>query len=136
VAQVTAQEAHTNPDLQIEDNVWALLQFRNGGSGSVGVSWSAPYTWTERGVIGSHGNLRIVEQKRLVGRLSNGLDLDENLGEHYDWLDVFIRESQDVVNCLRNGRPFSVSGEDGRRALEISLAVQQAAQTGYPVSLS
>lgn len=135
VARVSAQEAHSNPQLRIEDNVWAHLQFTEGGSGSVGVSWSAPHNWTERGVIGSYGNLRIVEQKRLVGRLSNGRILDEDLGDNYDWLDVFIRESQHIVNCLKNGSQFSVSGEDGRRALEISLAVQQAAQTQQMVYL-
>lgn len=136
VAQVSAQEAHSNPQWQIEDNLWALLQFCGGGSGSVGVSWSAPHAWTERGVIGSKGNLRIVEQKRLLGCLRNGRILDEDLGDDYDWLDVFVRESQHIVDCLRYGASFSVSGEDGRRALEISLAVQQAAQTHQMVFLS
>ena len=136
VAQVAAQETHSNPQLRIEDNVWAFLQFTAGGSGSVGASWSAAHNWTERGVIGSSGNLRIVEQKRLIGRLNNGRILDEDLGDNYDWLDVFIRESQHIVDCLKNGSPFAVSGEDGRRALEISLAVQQAAQTHQMVSLS
>jgi UDP-N-acetylglucosamine 3-dehydrogenase len=135
VAQVSAIESHSNLQLRIEDNLWALLQFSEGGSGSVGVSWSAPHNWTERGLIGSHGNLRIVEQKRLIGRLSNGYTLDEDLGDDYDWLDVFVRESQHIVDCLESGEPFSVSGEDGRRALEISLAVQKAAQTHQYVSL-
>jgi UDP-N-acetyl-2-amino-2-deoxyglucuronate dehydrogenase len=135
VARVSAQEAHTNPELDIEDNLWVLLQFRNGGSGSIGGSWSVPYPWTERGVIGSRGNLRIVEQRRLVGQLADGRQLDENLGDDYDWFNVFIRESQDIVDKLIQGQPFSVSGEDGRRALEISLAVQKAAQTGQLISL-
>ena len=135
VAQVAANEAHSNAQLQIEDNLWALLQFRQGGSGSVGVSWSAPYSWTERGVIGSRGNLRIEQQKRLVGQLANGRILEEDLGDDYDWQDVFVRESQDIVNKIKHGLPFAVSGEDGRRALEISLAVQQAAQARQMVSL-
>jgi predicted dehydrogenase len=135
VTRVAAQEARTKPELQIEDNLWALLQFRNGASGSVGASWSASHRWTERGVIGSEGNLRIVEQKYLVGQLSNGRILEEHLGHDYDWLDVFVRESRHIVDSLRYGRPFAVSGEDGRRALEISLAVQQAAQTHRMVSL-
>jgi predicted dehydrogenase len=135
VSQVMAQETHTNPLLSIEDNLWALLRFEEGGSGNVGVSWSAPYRWTERGVVGSEGNLRIEDQKRLVGRLNDGRSLNEDLGDDYDWLDVFVRESQHVVECLRYGRPFAVSGEDGRHALEISLAVQKAAQTGRTVSL-
>jgi hypothetical protein len=36
---------------------------------------------------------------------------------------------------LQHGRPFSVTGDDGRRALEISLAVHKAAQTGQTIPL-
>ena len=135
VAQVSAQETRTNPGLKIEDNLWALLQFRNGGSGNVGVSWSAPAAWTERGLIGSQGNLRIVEQKRLLGRLADGRELEEDLGQDYDWFDVFVRENTDIVQRVRQGLPFAITGEDGRRALELSLAVQEAAQTGQPITL-
>ena len=135
VAQLSAQEVHTNPELNIEDNLWALLQFQNGGSGNVGVSWSVPSAWTERGLIGSRGNLRIVEQKRLLGRLANGRQLEEDLGQDYDWFDVFVRENTDIVQRVQQGLPFAISGEDGRRALMISLAVQEAAQTGQLISL-
>lgn len=135
VAQVSAQEVHSNLRLAIEDNLWALLQFRNGGSGSVGTSWSVPAPRVERGLIGSQGNLRIVEQKRLSGRLASGCQLDEDLGDDYDWFDVFVRESRDIIDCLQHGRPFSITGEDGRRALELSLAVQNAARTGKMIPL-
>jgi UDP-N-acetyl-2-amino-2-deoxyglucuronate dehydrogenase len=134
-AQVSAQEAHTNPELDIEDNLWALLQFRKGGSGSVGVSWSVPSSWTERGLIGSRGNLHIVEQRRLLGRVADGRELEEDLGGDYDWFDVFVRENSDIVQRLQQGLPFAVTGDDGRRALEISLAVQKAAQTGQLIQL-
>lgn len=135
VAQVSAQEVRTNPAIDIEDNLWALLQFRQGGSGSVGVSWSAPQPHTERGLIGSRGNLRIVNQQRLVGQLANGRVLEQDLGDDYDWFDVFVRENRDVINRLRQGQAFSVSGEDGRQALELSLAVQRAAISQQMVSL-
>lgn len=133
--RVVAQQAHTNPTLAIEDNLWALVQFANGGSGSVGVSWSAPHGWVERGVVGSAGNLRIVNQKQLIGRLSNGRSLDHDLGADYDWFDTFVRESQHVIDCVRGGTPFAITGEDGRQALAVSLAVQQSAKTHQPVNL-
>lgn len=134
VAHVSAQEAHTNPAIEIEDNLWAFLQFSQGGSGTVGVSWSAPHPHTERGLIGSRGNLRIIEQRRLTGRLANGRHLENDLGDGYDWFDVFVRESRDVVTRLKRGEPFSISGEDGRRVLEVCLAVQRAASTQQLVS--
>lgn len=135
VAQVFAQEAHTNPDIDIEDNLWALLQFRNSGSGSVGVSWSAQHSHTERGLIGSRGNLRIINQKRLVGQTSGGKKLEIDLGDDYDWFDVFVRESRDAILRLSRGEPFQISARDGRNALEISLAVQRAAITHQMVPL-
>jgi predicted dehydrogenase len=133
--QVSAQEFHTNAQIDIEDNLWAMVQFRNGGSGSVGVSWSAHHSHTERGVIGSRGNLRIVNQRRLVGQTLDGTKLEIDLGDDYDWFDVFVRESQDAIQRLSCAEPFRVSAEDGRKALEISLAVQRAALTHQMVSL-
>lgn len=135
VAGVSAVQSQTNPELAIADNLWALLRFAGGGSASIGTSWSAAQPHVERGVVGSRGNVRIVEQKRLVGALHNGRTIEQDLGDDYDWFDVFVRESRDVVDRVRRAEPFAVTGEDGRRALEISLAVLQAAQTERPVAL-
>jgi myo-inositol 2-dehydrogenase/D-chiro-inositol 1-dehydrogenase len=132
---VSAQEAHTNPEIDIEDNLWALVQFHNGGSGSVGVSWTCPNPYTERGVIGSRGNLRIVNQRRLVGQTAGGKKIEIDLGDDYDWFDVFVRESRDAIERVRSGQPFAITGEDGRAALELGLAVQKAATTRQMVPL-
>jgi hypothetical protein len=67
--------------------------------------------------------------------LANGRKLEQDLGADYDWFDVFVRENQDVVYRLKQGQPFSISGEDGRQALALSLAVQRAALTRQMVSL-
>jgi myo-inositol 2-dehydrogenase/D-chiro-inositol 1-dehydrogenase len=135
VAEVNAVLSRTNPALAIEDNLWALLRFARGGSASIGASWSAAQPRVERGVIGSRGNVRIVEQKRLVGALHDGRQIAQNLNDDYDWFDVFVRESRDVIDRVRRGEPFAVTGEDGRRALEISLAALQAAQTERSIAL-
>ncbi len=135
VSRVAANEIHTQSEIEIEDNLWALLHFRNGASGSVGVSWVAPHAHTERGVIGSQGNLRIIDQQRMVGQLKNGKAIELDLGDDYDWFDVFVRESKDIIDRIAYGQDFSISGEDGRNALEISLAVQRAAITGQMIAL-
>jgi myo-inositol 2-dehydrogenase/D-chiro-inositol 1-dehydrogenase len=132
---VSAQEAHTNPAIDIEDNLWALIQFKNGGSGSIGVSWTCQDAYTERGVIGSRGNLRIINQRRMLGQLANGEKIDINLGDDYDWFDVFVRESQDAIGRVRSGQPFAITGEDGRATLELGLAMQKAAMTHQMISL-
>jgi predicted dehydrogenase len=132
---VSAQEAHTNPEIDIEDNLWALIQFKNGGSGSIGVSWTCQDAYTERGVIGSRGNLRIINQRRMVGQVANGKKIDIHLGDDYDWSDVFVRESRDAIGRVRSGQPFAITGEDGRATLELGLAMQKAALTRQMISL-
>ena len=134
-AAVSAQEAHTNPEIDIEDNLWALVQFQNGSSGSVGVSWACQDAYTERGVIGSRGNLRIINQRRLVGQLAGEKKIEINLGDDYDWEDVFVRESRDAIERVRTGQPFAITGEDGRATLELGLAVQKAAMTRRMIAL-
>lgn len=134
-AAVAAQEAHTNPEIDIEDNLWALVQFKHGGSGSVGVSWTARDAYTERGVVGSLGNLRIINQRRMVGQAADGKKIEVDLGDDYDWFDVFVRESRDAIGRLRSGQPFAITGEDGRATLELGLAVQKAAMTRQMVPL-
>jgi len=135
VSHVAANEVHTQSEIDIEDNLWALLRFRNGASGSVGVSWTTPQAHTERGVIGTLGNLRIIDQQRMVGQRKNGKTIAMDLGDDYDWFDVFVRESTDIIDKIKYGQDFSISGEDGRNALEISLAVQRAAISGQMIAL-
>jgi predicted dehydrogenase len=127
--------AGTNPLVDIEDNLWALIRFGGRGSGSVGVSWTAPSAHIERGVIGSKGILRILEQKYMTGINAKGEKIDVSLGDDYDWFDVFVRESRDIVRCVAEGKPFSIDARDGRDTLEVSLAVQQSAMQGKLVHL-
>jgi len=115
--------------------LWSLVHFRNGGTGTVGVSWTCGDPYWERGVIGTRGNLRIIDQKKMVGKLADGTSLDKDLGDDYDWFDVFVRENRDVVEHLKAGKPMPVSGEEGRATLEMGLAVQRAAMTRQLVTL-
>lgn len=135
--QVLAVESSFDalPGVDIEQHLWALLKFRQGGSGSLGVSWAAPHQHVERGVTGSRGNLRIINQRRLVGQNTAGQIWDIHLGDNYDWFDVFVRQSQHVLECVRNGKSFGVTGEDGLQALEISLTVQESALTGKTIDM-
>ncbi|KPJ64517.1 hypothetical protein AMK68_01505 [candidate division KD3-62 bacterium DG_56] len=44
-------------------------------------------------------------------------------------------EAEHFVACLRDGRPFAVSPEDARAALEIALAALESSRTGQPVTI-
>lgn len=45
------------------------------------------------------------------------------------------RQVADFVEAVRNGRPPAVTGDDGRRALELILAARESARTGRRVEL-
>ncbi len=45
------------------------------------------------------------------------------------------RQIADFVGALREGRPPAVQGAEGRRAVEIILAIYRSAESGLPVSL-
>lgn len=44
-------------------------------------------------------------------------------------------EADHFIACLRGGRPFAVSPEDARAALEIGLAALESSRTGQPVTI-
>ena len=41
-----------------------------------------------------------------------------------------------MVQAVREGRPPAVSGEEGRRSLEVCLAIYESARTGREVRLT
>jgi predicted dehydrogenase len=50
-------------------------------------------------------------------------------------LEAFLLQTQDFVDCLREGRPPAVTGEDGRAAIEMVEAANLSSLTGGVVSL-
>ncbi|MGE3272659.1 MAG: Gfo/Idh/MocA family oxidoreductase, partial [Chloroflexota bacterium] len=42
----------------------------------------------------------------------------------------------DMVAAIRDGRPPAVSGEEGRRSLEVVLAIYESARTGQEIQLA
>ncbi len=42
---------------------------------------------------------------------------------------------RDVLNAIRSGESPSIDGREGRRAVEIILAIYKSAETGRPVAL-
>ena len=51
-------------------------------------------------------------------------------------MDHFATEMDDFAQCILNGRPTKVPGEEGLRDLKIMMAIYEAAQTGKTISLT
>jgi myo-inositol 2-dehydrogenase/D-chiro-inositol 1-dehydrogenase len=52
------------------------------------------------------------------------------------YTDSYIAEMQAFVDCVRDGTPPPVTGEDGRQAVVIALAAGRSAKENRPVRLS
>jgi predicted dehydrogenase len=51
-------------------------------------------------------------------------------------VNQFVAEMDDFAQCIMNGKPSKVSGEEGLRDVKIMMAIYESARTGKPVKLA
>lgn len=121
------------------DNAVVDFRFAGGGLGTLFVSRTTRYGHDVRvEVIGEEGAVH-------VGYLrETPVNVLTRSGVHHDvvpdtaarYADAFVAELQAFVDCVREGTPPPVTGEDSRAALAIGLAATRALHAGRPVSLA
>lgn len=125
-------------DLPVEDA--GLLSFRlaNDVYGTLDTSWSRPPSYPTWGdvkieVTGERGIVTVdaFRQHLSVSSESWGKTRWVDWGSNMD-----LGLIADFVDMIRSGRPPSISGEDGYKALEVALAAYDAAAQGKPVTLT
>jgi predicted dehydrogenase len=141
-SEVTEVYAATNRILhgdrvEVETGGLIMLTFADGTFASIDCSWSKPFnypTWggltmeliSERGltvVDAFRQNLRVHQQEPAAHRWAYwGSDADRGM-------------VQEFIDAIRERRPAKVTGEDGYRALEITLAAYESAASGQAVRL-
>src|SRR5207249_2673121 len=152
VAQITgftARLAHER--IEVEDTAVACLRFANGALGIIEATTSVhpglPKTIAVHGdrgtaIIEQEDVLRWdvtpdTEQDRAVRRrfaqkvgASGGSSSRAAISHVYHACQL-----TDFVQALQTGRPPLVDGREGRRAVEVILAIYQSATTGQSVSI-
>ena len=141
VESVSAYVGAVYHDVKVEDNGIALLRFENGALGEVDASWTYRGDQFENYVhiFGSSGTILASSSPRRLQVHSEKLRSGRGLR---GWIAPFtppgephIAQVRDFVTCiLKGGRP-RVSGEDGRRALELVLAAYLSSKTGRSMKL-
>lgn len=125
------------PELPVEDTGVMTVEFSGGCIGSIDFSWSRPPhypVWGDvtLGIIGESGNL-------WLDLFLEHLDCYQTPDRSYKWASY--TESPDYalmerfVDCVQSGKPIPITGQDGLKALQITLAAYESAQRGQPVSL-
>ena len=146
VASVTAQTACLAHDRsEVEDVAYALLKFKSGAIGAIVASTAAYPGMDERiEVTGTNGSMimnkssitlreirgekKTVEEE-VVERGSGAADPQAITNEGH------VAQIKDFCEAVLNNRKPMIDGADGRRPLEIILAVYESAKTGKTVKL-
>jgi UDP-N-acetyl-2-amino-2-deoxyglucuronate dehydrogenase len=145
----TATLAHER--IEVEDVAAAALQFKNGALGVIEATTAAfPGMLKKIEIHGSHGSAVIEEEdiktwqfakmtakdKKIVAEFENvtksgGGAADPSAIGHA----AHAHQFRDVLNAIKKGTKPLIDGEEGRRSVEIILAIYQAAKTGKKVVL-
>jgi len=135
-----------HPFIEAEDLGMALIKFKNGSYGIIeGTTNVYPknleetlYLFGEKGTVKAGGkSVNIIEE----WSFADGLDDPEYVKTTYHENPPNVYGFghtplyADVIDAIKTGRAPYVSGEDGKRALELVLAIYKSAAEGKPVKL-
>ncbi|MBK7203278.1 Gfo/Idh/MocA family oxidoreductase [Candidatus Amarolinea dominans] len=121
----------------VETGGLVMLTFANGVFASIDCSWSKPLNYPTWGGLA----LEMIGTRGVVSADAFRQNLDiynQRRGDH-TWrfwgADADQALLAEFIHALRTQRAPAVSGEDGYRALQITLAAYTSAQHGQPVRL-
>lgn len=138
VKKVSAQVAHLSElDMDAEDIAEIILQFDNGALGSIHLDMIQRSATRICRIIGTEGTLEwdwFSHSVRLFSATTNTWS-DLQSPRPIDRNEMYVAELQHFLDCIIRNLPPLVSGEDGRRALEIALAVKESSRSQQVVEL-
>ena len=132
-------------EMESEDMVNALLTYRNGATGVIQASTAIQPGYPERIELHGTKGSAVIEGDQLVAfDLTEGDGSDAPIGRNPDSgasdpaaisLQPIKRQFLDFGDAIRESRQPNCAGEDGFAALELVLAVYDAAREGTKVTL-
>lgn len=132
--------------IEAEDLGMALIKFSNGSYGIVeGTTNIYPknleetlYIFGEKGTVKAGGkSVNLIEEWQFADNLDNPDEVKEKYHENPPTVYGFGHNPlyADVIDAIKNDRDPYVTAEDGRRALELVLAIYKSAAEGKSVKL-
>lgn len=114
------------------------LRFARGGLGNVESFRQSHYGYDIRTeIVGSKGTLQVGYLRQTAQLVLTRTGVTYDVVDH--WLvrfaDAYRKELADFVQTILTGGPTRVTGQDGRRALEVALAAERSYRESCPVAL-
>ncbi len=134
-AEVGSKILH--PTMDIDDMGMLSFELANGIYGTLDTSWSRPTSYPTWGDV----KIEVIGEKGVVtvDSLNQQISVSSDTWGTTRWIpwgsDMDLGLIADFIDMIRTGRPPSITGEDGLRALEVALAAYQSAATQRPVTL-
>ena len=138
VREVYGRSATKTHDIETEDMTIAQLTFESGAWGLITTTTSNyPNLGTNIEITGTKGTVRWAQGK---GASNRGIEIITKDDEAVDLSQFEIEETvadiaEDMVSAISKGTPPVVSGEEGKRSVEIFCAAYASAESGGPVSI-
>lgn len=149
VSAYTATLAHER--IEVEDVAMATLRFANGALGVIEATTAAyPGALKRIELHGSEGSAVLEEEDITMWEFARPTSADKTLLErmqgktktgggaadpaaigHHGHAQLF----KDVLNAIKKGQRPLIDGTEGRRSVEVILAIYKSAQSGRPVKL-
>jgi len=151
--RVTARASRARHDIEVEDDVMALLEFPNGGRGTIVASTVDPVGSDRIEIHGEQCSLMMDEHELRIGTFDGPAQkLSDESTNHFDrvpvtWDDVdvppvspggydyMMDAHRDFVAAITEGRAPRITPEEGTRAVEVANAVYLSAILGESVTL-
>jgi UDP-N-acetylglucosamine 3-dehydrogenase len=132
-------------ELGTSDFFWITMQFDDGSLGVVECGWAMTEGWggfsdVKMNVIGTDGVLSLDFNPMNLIKVTRDQGWTYPETRHWPLVNdrpggAVLLEISHFVECVRRGTQPLVSGTDGRRSLEITIAAEQSIAAGKEVSL-
>jgi len=125
-------------ELEAEDTALVQVKFKNGAMGDLITSWGIKYAGPRPilrfAVYGTEGCLWDADGLYVQSDKFSEYRVKPTLVE-IEKADTIALECAHFVDCILNGKQPIMSGEEGRKDLEVVMAAYRSAETGQPVKL-
>ncbi|MFH0954142.1 MAG: Gfo/Idh/MocA family oxidoreductase [Verrucomicrobiota bacterium] len=139
VRTVSARLARVSDlEIDVEDTAEIVLDFQSGSLASIHLDMVQRVPTRTCRIAGSEGVLEwdgIGHRVRLQRAGQQGWKELWREDSSFDRNEMYLEEMRHFLDCVRNGKPPRIGGEEARRVLEIALAAKRSSREGRSVNV-